>query len=355
MILRVLHHAAVHVDRAAHAAMFSRRALSAESARVEALGHAERIRVLEEICALYDRPDHLSEPDTFFGGPCPAAPSLVKQRDLPGGKVVDATWDSGFSTYCREISDRYLAHAPNRTAAARLFLHDGAPRPVAMLLQGYRCGQWSLEERVWPVQWLYERGLDVALPVLPFHAVRARRGGRPMFPSGDPRVTIEGFRQSVRDLRGLMHWLHARGAPAVGVMGMSLGGYTSALLATVEPELAFAVPIIPLASIADFARTGGRLVGTEEQKRQQYEALEAAYRVVSPLGRPSQISSDRLLVIGASADRITPLEHAQRLSAHFDAPLSVFPGGHLLQYGRAEAFRAAGRLLARLGLTRRSR
>lgn len=334
--------------------MFSRRSLSRESAAAEALGHAERIRALEEIRAIYDHPDHLGAPDTFFGARCPAAPRLTKQRDLPGGgEVVDAVWDSGFSPYCGEIADRYLAHEPNRVAAARLFLHGDGPRPVAMLLHGYRCGQWALEERVWPVAWLYERGLDVALPVLPFHAVRARRGGRPVFPSSDPRVTIEGFRQSVRDLRGLMCWLRARGAPAVGAMGMSLGGYTSALLATVEPELAFAVPIIPLASIADFARTGGRLVGSEEQQRQQYEALEAAYRMVSPMGRPSRIASDRLLVIGASADRITPLEHAQRLSAHFDAPLSVFEGGHLLQYGRADAFRAAGRLLSRLGLLTR--
>jgi pimeloyl-ACP methyl ester carboxylesterase len=131
---------------------------------------------------------------------------------------------------------------------------------------------------------------------------------------------------------------------------MSLGGYTSALLATVEPELAFSVPIIPLASIADFARAGGRLVGTEEQQLEQHAALEAAYRVVSPLGRPSRIDAERILVLGAEADRITPLAHARRLAAHFDARMEIFPGGHLLQFGRAEAFRAVARLLGRLGL-----
>jgi len=315
----------------------------------EALGHLERMQSLEGVRALYDRPEHHDEPDTFFGIPRPAAPQLTPVRPLAGGQVLDAVWDSNFAPYCREIADLYLDYQPNHKAAARLYLHD-TPRPVALLLHGYRCGQWNIEERVWPVSWMFERGFDVALPVLPFHAVRARRGDRPVFPSSDPRMTIEGFRQAVHDLRGLIHYLYARGAPAVGVLGMSLGGYTSALLATVERQLAFAVPIIPLASIADFAREGGRLVGTLDQQAAQYAALEAAYRVVSPLGRPSQIDSERMLVLGAVADRITPIEHARRLAAHFNAPLEAFAGGHLLQWGRAEAFRSIARMFGRLGL-----
>lgn len=354
MLRRVLSHAASHFDRAVSAAMFSKRRVSQESARADALDHAARIRVLEEIRALYDRPEHFSASDSFFRAPEPIDPRMAAVRatiaGIAGGAVVDAFWESAFAPYCEEIAGSYLAHGRNRTAAARLFLHAGQPRPVALLLHGYRCGQWALEERFWPISWLFERGLDVALAVLPFHAVRARRGGRPVFPSSDPRVTIEGFRQSVHDLRALIRHLRDRGAPTVGVLGMSLGGYTSSLLATVEPGLGFAVPMIPLASIADFARTGGRLVGTGEEQRLQYEAIEAAYRVVSPLARPPAIERERVLVVGAAADRITPIEHARRLATHFDAPLEVFPGGHLLQFGRGEAFRSVGRLLGRLGL-----
>jgi hypothetical protein len=55
-------------------------------------------------------------------------------------------------------------------------------------------GHWLLEEATWPILWLMKRGLDVALPVLPFHAARggARRGVS-SFPSADPRLTNEGF------------------------------------------------------------------------------------------------------------------------------------------------------------------
>jgi pimeloyl-ACP methyl ester carboxylesterase len=91
-------------------------------------------------------------------------------------------------------------------------------------------------------------------------------------------------------------------------------------------------------------------VGRAEEQQRQMEGLDAVHRVVSPLARPPRLANDRLLVLGAEADRITPLAHAQRLAAHFDAPLEVFAGGHILQFGRADAFRAAGKLLGRLGI-----
>ena len=203
---------------------------------------------------------------------------------------------------------------------------------------------------VWPVEWLFDHGLDVALPALPFHGVRAPRLASPIFPGSDPRLTNEGFRQAVLDLRALARHLLDRGAPDVGVMGMSLGGYTTALLATVERRLSFAVPMIPLASLAHMARSLGRFTGSPDEQRAQHEALDAAHRAVSPLARPSLIDPDRVLVAAAEGDRITPIEHARALALHFDAPLHVFHGGHILQFGRGDAFRATGRLLGRLGL-----
>lgn len=350
MLRQVLNRAASHFDNAARAALFHRSSLSRDDVRTEALGHGDRLSRLAEVAALYDRPEHYADPESFFQAPPAIDPRLARVRRIKGGEVLDAAWASGFMTHCDEVSLRYLGHLENRTAAARLFLHDGPARPTVLLIHGYRCGQFSLEERVWPIDWLFERGLDVVIPVLPFHAVRSHRSGAALFPSSDPRMTVEGFRQSVHDLRGLMHLLRERGAPAVGAMGMSLGGYTTSLLATVDERLDFAVPMIPLASIADLARAGGRLVGDREQQRLQFDALEGALRVVSPLARPSRVDGDRVLILAATGDRITPPTHARWLADHFGAPLTMFHGGHLLQFGRAQGFRAAGKMLGRLGL-----
>jgi pimeloyl-ACP methyl ester carboxylesterase len=285
---------------------------------------------------------------TMFPAPPRIAPRLDRVRAAGHVTVWDATWPSAFEPHAASVRDGYLAFGNNHTARARMFLAD-TPRPAVLLVHGYMGGQWLIEERQWPIAWLVRKGFDVVLPVLPFHAARGD-GGPPRFPGADPRYTNEGFRQAAHDLRGLVAFLRERGAPAVGVMGMSLGGYTTSLLATVEPTLAFAVPIIPLASIADFAREQGRFTGTPAQAEHQHAALERANWAVSPFARPPVLPPERVLVVAAEADRITPIAHAARLAAHFGAELLTIPGGHLLQVGRGDAFRAIARFWAGLGL-----
>lgn len=351
MLRKMVSVAAAGFDVAFAALVLGRSKGSRMASPAESLGHDERMQALAKIAQVYDRPDFYVHPSPFFPDPPAACFTERRVREYGrGGEVVDLTWQSGYACFLPELSARYEEHPANATAAARLFLHRECGHPAAVLIHGYMGGRWSLEERAWPLRTMFERGLDIALVALPFHGVRARSRGRPLFPSSDPRLTIEGFRQAVSDLRTLVSYLESRGSPSVGVMGMSLGGYTAALLATLDPRLAFAVPMIPLASIADFARDGGRLVGTPEQQALQHAALERVHRVVSPLARPSQLSSERVLIVAGEGDRITPMAHARRLAAHFGAPLEVFYGGHILQAGRASAFRAVGRMLRRLGL-----
>ncbi len=345
--MTVLGAAAAAFDKAMLAAV---RAGNRSTSRAESLDHEGRMKALEELRASYEN----AEGD-FFVAPAPIDPALEHVRDERRFEVVDASWTSRFEPWLPEMREKYLAHTTNQTARARLYVGrttsrspEARPRPAIVLIHGYLAGHWAIEERAWPIAWLAER-YDLALAVLPFHALRAAkdRRGPPPFPGADPRMTNEGFRQAMFDLRALVQFLLARGAPSVGVMGMSLGGYSTSLLATVERDLAFAVPIIPLASLADFAREQGRL-GSGENARLQHDALEAANRIVSPLARPSLVSPERVLVVAAASDRITPISHAERLAKHFDCEVVRFEGGHLLQFGRADAFRAIGRWLRKV-------
>ncbi len=289
----------------------------------------------------------------FFREPRPISVSERPVRTSNGADVRDLSWPSPHSVVMPDIASRYERRA-NDVAGARAFFH-ARPRPVAICIHGYMAGSYAVEERVWPVRWFGKLGLDVVLFVLPFHGVRAdpRRRGPPPFPGADPRVTIEGFRHAMADLRDLVRWLGERGHPSVGVMGMSLGGYSTALAATVEPSLSFAIPMIPLASIADFARDQGRLGEGGARTAQQHAALERVYAPVSPLHRPRLIEARRILVVAAKADRITPVAHARRLSSHFGAQLDSWHGGHLLQFGRSDGFRTVGRKLGELGIIER--
>ncbi|MBX3209548.1 MAG: alpha/beta hydrolase family protein [Labilithrix sp.] len=346
--MRVMGSTAGLVDRAVVAAMSARG--RHERARADAMPHDERIAVLTEIHRVYEGDALVADVARFF--PSPPRSELGLRRVRSG--VWEAAWPSAFEPFLAEVAERYLSRVENRTARARLYLAGSADavtrRPAIIAVHGYMGGQWLIEENAWPIEWLLRRGLDVVLPVLPLHAGRggAHRGA-PAFPSSDPRLTNEGFRQAVTDIRTLVRWLRERGAPKVGVMGMSLGGYTSALTATVTDEIDFVMPMIPLASIADFAREQGRL-GDGVRADEQHAALERANWIVSPLARPLRVPGARALVVAAENDRITPVAHAIRLARHFGCEMRTIAGGHLLQIGRSDAFRALAALLERDGI-----
>jgi pimeloyl-ACP methyl ester carboxylesterase len=346
LALRLLGSAASTVDRAVVVAfgMGNRRA----RAVVASLSHEDKLAGLASVRDAYGAAQLIADPDAYFVPPPRLVPRERRVRKVGwGAECLELSWESAFDPFHARVRDKYLSHAHNRTAYARLYGSGRGSRPAVIVVHGYLAGQWAIEERVWPIRWMNARGLDVAIAVLPFHGVRGGpEGGAPPFPGNDPRFTNEGFRQTVADLRVLAAVLRERGAPSVGVMGMSLGGYSASLLATVQRDLAFAVPMIPLASIADSARDQGRL-GSGEHADELHAALEAAHHLVSPFARPSLVPRDRVLVVGAEADRVTPIAQAERLARHFDTPLLRLPGGHLLQMWRAPAFRAVKAMLRR--------
>jgi pimeloyl-ACP methyl ester carboxylesterase len=340
-------------DRAAARVLFGRSERSRGRSTSESLGPTERRARLAIIERFYCTERYLEDPDAFFAKVDPDDLREERTRDYGAdGEIRELRWHSALLplTDDPDVVRRLEARAVvNHAAVARLYAHRDRARPTIVLVHGYMGGAFALEERAFPVRAFFDAGLDVVLAVLPHHGPRGVRGRRPLLPASDPRITIESFRHAIVDLRTLVTVLRARGAPAVGAMGMSLGGYSSALLATVEP-IDFVVPMIPLASIADFARDSDRLVGTATQRREQHEAIEAAHRVVSPLARASLVDPARALVIAGKGDRITPAAHAKRLAEHLDAPLHEFVGGHLLQLGRGAAFREVRRMLTREGI-----
>ncbi|MET0286151.1 MAG: hypothetical protein ABW352_16840 [Polyangiales bacterium] len=391
--MKLLSRLAHTVDRVfAGGAMNPPKALRGRSA-AERLNHVDRMRALNVIAAFYNREEHLLAESEFFPRSPPIAPHVTHVRTLGNqGMVVDLTWTSEFTplwstealvslfgswapqqlekagiepTFSAAdiaslgvdtngtLLDKYMREEPNRIAHARWFRHlDGAPRPTVVILHGYMVGEYLIEERMWPVQKLFDSGVDVVLSVLPFHGLRrARRRGYlpPAFPSADPRFTIEGMRQLVFDHQALFDYLTRAGTPSIGVMGISLGGYGASLLATLDERIKCGLFFIPLSAIELFAQANGRFVGNEEEQRQQREAMQRAHNPVSPLGRAPKIRGEQVVIINGQADAITGPAHSEPLGKHFGTELHHFLGGHLLHFGRGRAFEAMWKMLEREG------
>ena len=286
---------------------------------------------------------------TFFAPPPPVTLRERSAPSLAGARSSDWSWTSEFEPWAPEVRPRYLSREANRTGWARF--HDaGEGKPVLILQHGFLGGYWPIEERKFHVAAWIRRGFSVLLPLLPFHGLRTASSLRnpPPFPGHDLLLTVEGFRQVVYDFRTMRAELLRRGASAVVGMGMSLGAYSLALWSTLDPldHLALFTPASSLAEIArDHGQLGAGDVGTRLAPR-----LETALAMVSPLSRRPKLAGDRVMVVGGAEDRITPELHAARFARHFEAELLRIPGGHLLQFGRAQAFGVLHRRLLAQGI-----
>jgi dienelactone hydrolase len=97
--------------------------------------------------------------------------------------------------------------------------------------------------------WFYRSGYDVLLYTLPFHGARAENGspfsGYGYFAHGFAGFA-EAMAQAVHDFRSLIDYLEFTGVDRIALTGMSLGGYTSALIACVDDRIQAVIPNVPV-------------------------------------------------------------------------------------------------------------
>ncbi len=200
-------------------------------------------------------------------------------------------------------------------------------------------GRISLDARAWDVDWLHRRlGLDVAAVVLPLHGPRAiRRRSGAGFLDTHPLWTNAAFGQAIWELRRLAGWLRGQGAPLLGVYGLSLGGYTAALFASIESRLSCAITMVPVVSLtamirrdlSEEKRLAGEALGLTE------EVLEQAWAPHAPLCHAPKVAKAGRLIVAGLADRICTPDQAQALFEHWERPaIHWFPGTHLVPIGR---------------------
>lgn len=277
----------------------------------------------------------------------------------PDGVCEDLSFESPFVPLHPALRDAYVADTQNRVASARFFRHERGPRPVVVAIHGFSADLYHANEWLFAIPWFYKAGFDVLLVTLPFHGSRKRRrapfSGHGFFAHG-PSWINEALLQSVFDTRIFVDHLLARGATCVGITGMSLGGLVTALLACAEPRLAFAIPNVPVVSLADLAMEWQPIAAYLKTalaiSRRSLVDARRWLAITSPLTYAPALDRDRLMIIGGVGDRLAPPKQARLLWEHWRKPeMHWFPGSHVLHLDRGEYFLRIERFLQRLGVT----
>ena len=294
-------------------------------------------RALEvrEAHALFERSGWLEKPESYHREPPALTTPALRWRRSLGFSFEHLSFESGYEPHSGEPGrERWLSYALNREAHAWVLRHADASRPWLVCIHGYGMGIPAVDLSAFETRRLHQGlGLNVICPVLPLHGPRklGLRSGDG-FLSGDFLDTVHAEAQAMWDLRRLLSWLRGNGATQIGVYGLSLGGYTTALLAGLDPGLACAIAGIPA---TDFSRVVARLAPHAtlreiERLGLDWSVLREVLSVISPLRLAPRIERDRLSIFGGTADHLVPADQVRDLWKHWGEPrMAWYPGSHL--------------------------
>lgn len=279
---------------------------------------------------------------------------IAELADLGAG-IEQLAFDSPYQALHPDIRDEYAERHANKCVQAQHWRHPNGPRRTLIFVHGYSLDAYWINSQMFSLRWFFRQGWDIVLFTLPFHGRRKARwepfSGFGFFSRGFAHMN-EAMLQSIYELRILLNYLFAQGVPDVGISGLSLGGYLSALLAAVDDRLAFSIPnaavVSPADMILEWPPISTLVSPVLPRLGLSIHDLRHMMAVHSPLTWQPKLSSDRLLIIAGAGDRFTAPRYQHLLHQHWiGCQLHWFPGNHVVHLHQREYLRVMRDFMSR--------
>ena len=295
-----------------------------------------------------------AEQDPVKSFPAPTQLPRVSSRPagrlaawIARGTVDNIAFPSSFTAINPAMRKRWTALGSNNIVRAQHWRHDDGPRPTLCVIHGFMGSSYLANGRFFSLPWYYRSGYDVLMYTLPFHGRRAEKlspfSGFGYF-AGGLSGFAEAMAQAVHDFRSIIDYLRHTGVDRIALTGISLGGYTSALVASVDDRLEAVIPNCPVVTPATMfdewfpanklIRLGLRLSNISRDE------LDAGLSYHCPLNYPPLVPKDRRMIITGLGDRMAPPDQAVMLWEHWNrCALHWFPGSHVLHVSQLDYLR----------------
>jgi pimeloyl-ACP methyl ester carboxylesterase len=319
--------------------------------RSEARAERNHLRFYAELASARDPelsfPKPTSEPRVASRPASPIAEWMAR------GTVRNIRFDSSFEAVNPALREQSRGYVRNNVVHAQHWVHDDGPHPTLCVIHGFMGSPYLFNGLFFSLPWFFRSGYDVLLYTLPFHGARAEKGspfsGYGYFAHGFAGFA-EAMAQAVHDFRSLIDYLEFTGVDRVALTGMSLGGYTSALIACVDDRIQAVIPNVPVVTPdktvdewfpANYVvRLRDLIAGADDG------LVHAATQYPSPLNYPPLVPKDRRLIITGLGDRLAPPEQAEMLWEHWDrCAFHWFPGNHILHISQPDYLRRMTRFM----------
>jgi cephalosporin-C deacetylase-like acetyl esterase len=216
------------------------------------------------------------------------------------------------------------SQANNNTVHCEFFCPLQAGKKPAVVVLHILGGDFDLSRLF--CRALASNGVAGLFMIMPHYGPRKQPGSPARMISLDPQETVRGMTQAILDVRQAAAWLAAQDeidASQLGVMGISLGGITSALAASLEPRFTKACLILAGGDMGEVAWTSTELAAVREHWKKtggSKESLFAALKVIDPVTYARPVPGRKILMLNARQDEVVPPACTQALWRAFGQP-----------------------------------
>lgn len=214
----------------------------------------------------------------------------------------------------------------NDLVSGEVYLHaEGAANPNVIFVHGWRMNSYSklknmYHSRMSQLGWnMYYFPLAYHMECTPPHSLY---NGELMISANIDR-TVAAARQSIIDLRTLIHSIKLNNDGPIILVGVSLGGWITNLIATLESELNAVVSVFYANRLAYsiWNTIPGRYIKEDLlQNGIDYKALLKHWEITDPSLVLPKIKKDNILLISGKYDQYISLEDADYLWQSWGKP-----------------------------------
>lgn len=319
---------------------------------------SSRARAEQDQLRFYSELAAAKDPALSFPPP-PSVPRVASRTANPiaewiaKGNVQNIRFDSSFEAVNPALREQCRGFTRNNVVHAQHWRHDDGPHPTLCVIHGFMGSPYLFNGLFFSLPWFYRSGYDVMLYTMPFHGGRAEKGspfsGYGFFAHGFSGFA-EAMAQAVHDFRSIIDYLEFTGVDRIALTGMSLGGYTSALIASVDDRIQAVIPNVPVVApdqTVDEWFPANKVVQLRSLlSHTDSELTRVAAQYSSPLNYQPLVPKDRRLIITGIGDRLAPPEQAEMLWRHWDrCAFHWFPGNHILHVSQPDYLRRMTRFM----------
>jgi hypothetical protein len=306
-------------------------------------GAGDLARVGEEIAAAHRlyRAGRPVAPSAFHASPPRLDAFSIEPAWHPSMRFEWLSFESGYEVPSEDpAADRWNNYDRNHFAHAWVARHSGPERPWLICLHGLGTGGPYADFAGFRAEKLHhELGLNLVMPVLPLHGPR-KPAALPIASllSFDLLDAFHGVSQAVWDTRRLIQWVRAQGATKIGLYGLSMGSYVSALLAGLD-NVDTVIAGIPVCDIPDLFVHHAPVDQRQEAEDKGVLGVHTRelFELVSPLSVTPHTTLENRFIFAGSDDKVSTPEQAERLWEHWGQPgIRWFAGGHVSFFWSSE-------------------